>query len=221
MRVRRSCLSNGFLGTLWLSLILVIACGCDDAYLNKSATLGSHAKTVLSPQFVVKKGNQYRIAILPFNVSGKGEQASDTAAPDKFGMHMMEKGMRVVERMQIEGIFKELKLNLTGAVSATDMKKVGRMASVDLLVLGTITFNYIPGSSSQVGQFGGSQGGYYTLLSESIRFVDIETGEVVINSYCDSDNQVGSLSEEIANSVWRAILNRSLSTGSDSGERSN
>ena len=129
---------------------------------------------------VVRQGSDLkkyrRVAILPFQAqSGGGD-----AMADAFVTQFMAAGFSVVERRQIEAIFKELGLNMSGVLSQREVKEVGKMAHADALVFGSMEASY------QQAYY--IIGGYAPGTSElhagfvSLRMVDVETGEVVLTS---------------------------------------
>ncbi len=175
--------------------------------------------TVISPNFNFQQ--KKKLAILPFSNSGK--EGLDYAIPDKLSVKLMEMGFTVVDRSQIEAVFQELKLNYSGAIAPETLKQIGKLLSVDMIVVGTAHYVYVPPRSSG-GVYGGSygvpgigdyeaQGGFYGLVGESLRMIDVETGEVLISSNCQPENghpRGKSMAYEIAESI-----NRKLQPSSD------
>ena len=171
------------------------------------ATPGTGAKTIISNNFHFE--SKKRIAILPFITSAG---TIDVGSADISSVKLMELGFVVVERLQIEQIFKELKLNYSGALSQQEIKKIGKLLNIDMLVFGTVNYRYVPAYAYSKGGYykeapaptvsitqpgvipteekewvpGSSEirDAYYALESVGIRMVDIETGEVLLSSIC-------------------------------------
>jgi len=139
-------------------------------------------KIVFSNNFNVAKHRS--IAILPFQSSGK--EGSEYSITDKFSMHCMESGFIVIERTQLEQVFKELKLELTGILSKSDTNRIGKILNLDMIVFGSVGYAQ-------------SVGGRYVIDSESARFVDVSSGEVLISIYVnEADNVTNSYSEAMS-----------------------
>ena len=130
----------------------------------------NHAETATSRNFSLKTKN--KVAILPF--VNEGKEGTDNAVADKLSLKLMSMGFTVVERTQLERIFSEHKLNFTGALSSKELKEIGKVLSIDMIVFGINNYKYTPGRDSHRKK----------LVSQSVRFVDVETGEVMISSYC-------------------------------------
>ena len=180
---------------------LLIFAGC----ITTNSQYSSNAEIVMSPNFNLSMHK--RIAILPFK--NVGQDGYDPSISDKLSMYLMEMGFTVIERSQLEALFSEMKMELSGAIRQSELSKIGRLLNINAIVFGTATYRWIPGRAF-VNQYGGaSKAGYYSLNSESLRFVDVATGEVLISAYCDNSN--GSISKEIV----LAIKNKLSAAGSD------
>jgi hypothetical protein len=133
---------------------------------------------------------QQRVTVLPFVVNHRDGQV-DVSVTDKLSVKLIEMGFVVIERSQLEEVFKELKLNYSGAISNENIKKIGKTLSVDLLVFGSI--NFVPQGEINVPDV------------VTARFVDVETGEVVITGFCCQQNINRSRIMEIANSIQEKL----------------
>ncbi|MFA6029146.1 MAG: CsgG/HfaB family protein [Elusimicrobiota bacterium] len=196
------------------ALVLAIGVGgCASVSRNEYGVAKSNAVTEVSQAFVAKP--KWKIAVLPFKNSGKNGTASDIA--DTLSTHLMGMGFRVVERTQLEAVFSELKLNMSGAISASELKRAGEMAGVDLLVFGTASYEYVPEHTYMApkinsytgkysGQVGEATGAYHTLDGETAKFVDVESGEILINSFCNEKPRSKSFSLDIANSIQSKLI---------------
>jgi len=190
---------------LYLCLIsfIIVFAGCGGSRVALKDQTGEYAKTVFSPRYDYE--GRRRIAVLPF--VNEGKEGTDIGVADKLSAKLMGAGFTVIDRSQLEALFQELKLNFTGALSNENIKKLGEMLSVDMLVFGTLSYDYIPAQSSANLYFASSQGAYHELSNESVRFVDVETGAVVITSFCCEKGYKGSsMAVEIGESIKRKLL---------------
>jgi len=163
------------------------------------------ASTAISKNFSPSKHR--KIAVLPFQ--NNGQSGTDSQIADKLSLRLMERGFTIVERSQLERVFEEVKLNYTGALSQAELKKIGKVLSVDMIIMGTLQYAYAPSQTTLVGNYASSTEGYLFLQSETARFIDIETGEVLINSFCcDKDIGENGKINEIASSIELTLQNR-------------
>jgi hypothetical protein len=157
----------------------------------------SNAKIIISKSFTLNKHRT--IAVLPFVSQGRNEKL-DYSVSDKFALHCMEVGFRVVERSQLEKLFLEMNLELSGVLNKSDLNKIGELLNIDMIVFGTINSTWVPGKSLILDNYAGQREGYYAYTSETIRFVDVSSGEVLISTFCPA-NEDYSMSEEIAKGI--------------------
>ena len=143
---------------------------------------------------------------MPFITFGNEKEEVNFLVPDKFSRNLMEMGFTVVERTLIEQIFKELQLDYSGTISSENLKKIGKLLNIDLIVFGNVTYAHIPAQANAYN----SVGDYYKLIAESLRIVDIETGEVMIISECAPSQEFFlakySLIEEISESIKQKLF---------------
>jgi len=190
----------------WIIIVLILLTSCaTDKIAYKP---GTAAETVVSPNFQYVQG--IKVAVLPFNVTGNPEKKLDYNLSDKLSIKLMKMGFIVVERTQLEFIFTEHNLKLTGMISAQDMKLIGELLGIKYIVFGTLNEEYESAKASggaYTNIFTGKtqytplrySGGHYYSYSESLRFVDINTGEIVISS--QTGIVKGSMVEEMAESI--------------------
>lgn len=95
------------------------------------------------------KGKGKAVAIAGFSYldgrdSGDGAVVSERLTTElvKIGSH------KVVERREIDKVFSELKLQGSGAMDPEAAKKIGKLLSVDLIIVGTLT--EVPGGSLEI-----------------------------------------------------------------------
>jgi hypothetical protein len=128
---------------------------------------------IISPNFDTKKHR--KVAVMPIS----GDRSTDyrvkgivleEQASDVFAAKLMEMGFTVVERAQIQRLFNELQLSMSGALSKDELNKIGKLLDIDMIAMGTAT-----GWNNVVE-------GY---RAASIRFVDTVTGEQLISLWCN------------------------------------
>ena len=128
----------------------------------------TNVSVVISPNFDTKKHR--KVAVMPIVADHKDDPYADrrgvvlaSQASDVFAAKLMEMGYTVVERTQIQRIFNELQLSMSGMLSKDDLNKVGKLLDIDMIVMGTADrYNYATAGYS----------------SASIRFVDTVTGDI-------------------------------------------
>lgn len=129
-------------------------------------TCGNSADVSLGKNFDITKK---RIAVLP--LINSGNTGINYFASDHLAQSLMEMGFTIVERQQLQTLFNELKLDMSGNLSQSDLIKIGQLSRIDTLVFGSV--DYI-----------GYSGNHYA-NGISVRFVDIATGEVFLSGRCD------------------------------------
>jgi curli biogenesis system outer membrane secretion channel CsgG len=145
--------------------------GCYTIYKKNSDFNSKELSVIVSPNFNFNK--QKKLAVMPF----KGKAYDTARAPyfvveeqisDMFAARLMGVGFSIVERTQLERILSEQKLSASGLLSQSDINKIGKLMNVDMLVMGNLDKNTFNTS-------------YQTA---TVKFIDIETGEVLINMVC-------------------------------------
>uniref|UniRef100_A0A7C4U6X9 FlgO domain-containing protein n=1 Tax=candidate division WOR-3 bacterium TaxID=2052148 RepID=A0A7C4U6X9_UNCW3 len=113
------------------------------------------------------------IAIFSFNCDKKLEKKGIGNAVREILTYnfLLEGKFKVVERQEIERVFDEWKLSLSGAVEEETAIKVGKMLGVRFIIVGNI---------SKIGK-------EYKITS---KMIDAETGEIVLSSYTDVNAKV-------------------------------
>jgi curli biogenesis system outer membrane secretion channel CsgG len=145
--------------------------GCYTIYKKNSDFNSKELSVIVSPNFNFNK--QKKLAVIPF----KGKAYDSLQSPyfieeeqisDMFATRLMGIGFSIVERTQLQSILSEQKLSASGLLSKSDINKIGKLMDVDMLVMGNLDKNT-----------------YNTLYSTAtVKFIDIETGEVLINMVC-------------------------------------
>ncbi len=160
--------------------------------LNSCAT---KPKVIISSNFKTKRA---KIAILPFSCVGKKDTNFNES--DKLTTYCIEMGFIVVERTRLQEVFEELNLELTGALSRNNINKVGNILGVDIIVFGNREYRTV--SSGCMGG-GGSE---IKLISQTIRFVDVATGVVMISAYSEAGSQPERITRQMALVIKDRIL---------------
>jgi hypothetical protein len=151
--------------------MIFLLTGCYTIYKKNSDFNSKELSVIVSPNFNLNKHE--KLAIIPF----KGKAYDTLQAPyfiaeeqisDMFATRLMDVGFSIVERTQLQGILSEQKLSASGLLSKSDINKIGKLLDVDILVMGNLDKNTFNTS-------------YQTA---TVKFIDIETGEVLINMVC-------------------------------------
>ncbi len=103
--------------------------GADEIYKKMADTLSK----------VEKKLPNKTIAIYGFEVIGRPNDSYAKFATEKLTHQLVANGsLMVIERSRIDQILKEQSLSMTGAVDSGTAAKIGKILSVDAVIIGTI-----------------------------------------------------------------------------------
>lgn len=110
------------------------------------------------------------IAVFSFNCEKKLQSKGVGNAVREILTHyiLSEGKFKVIEREEIEKVFDEWKLSLSGAIEEETAIKIGKILGVKFLIVGNIV---------KIGK-------NYQITS---RMIDVETGEIIISNYTDVD----------------------------------
>lgn len=125
-------------------------------------------KVYINPH--IQKVKIQKVAVLPF----RGENGEIWA--DKVANTLLKTGYDVIERSQIEQIFKEEKLSLTGAITQEDADKLLKVHGIQGMIFGN-------GFGLALASKGTSAGGYASGYKFSIKLVNMENGELLWSAY--------------------------------------
>jgi hypothetical protein len=151
--------------------MVLLLTGCYTIYKVNSDFNSKELSVFVSPNFNINKYK--KLAVIPF----KGKAYDTLGAPnfileeqisDMFATRLMGVGFSIVERTQLHSILSEQQLSATGLLSNSDINKMGKLMDIDMLVMGNLDKNIFNAS-------------YQTA---TVKFIDIETGEVLINIVC-------------------------------------
>lgn len=154
---------------LLLVVMLVVACAPRPGQWQKVVDVKTTSK-----EFRVQK-----LGILPFRCSDSsvGDLVADSVAAN-----LLDGNFLVIERTYLADIVKEQGLSLTGLTQKTDYTKIGHLADVDFLVVGSV-------GVLEINSYRG-YGGIYTtgksfsyINNASARIVDVYTGQVVVSCF--------------------------------------
>jgi curli biogenesis system outer membrane secretion channel CsgG len=145
--------------------------GCYTIYKRNSDFNAKELSVSVSPNYNFNKHK--KLAVMPF----KGKAYDTSQAPyfvveeqvsDMFATQLMGAGFSIVERTELQRILSELQLSTSGLLSKSDLNKIGKLMNIDMLVMGNLDKNKYNQSYQ----------------SATVKFIDIETGEVLINMVC-------------------------------------
>lgn len=139
-------------------ILLIIAI----PFLFSCASTENYSNVLLSKNFSADKYK--RVTVYPFIQKYASRASLDYSAADRFSFFLMQYGFTVVERTQIQKIIDEQKYDAMLGLSKADIKEIGNLNSVNAIVFGSLEFD-----------------GKHVLF-ENIRFVDVNTAEIVINA---------------------------------------
>lgn len=125
---------------------------------------------VISSNFNINKHR--KVAVMPFYGRDRDRGTLEEQASDAFATRLMGMGFIVVERTQIQRLFNELQLSMSGMLNKDELNKIGQLTGVDMIVMGNVE-----------GWNRTWQGSYAVA---SIKFVDTVTGEMLISILCEN-----------------------------------
>lgn len=85
------------------------------------------------------KEQKKRIAVLPFQELDGQSTVLGTYLAEELLSHLVNSGLKIVERGLLDKLLAEQKLQNTGAIDPATAKKVGQVAGVDAIVTGSVT----------------------------------------------------------------------------------
>ncbi|MBI4802427.1 MAG: hypothetical protein HY796_07885 [Elusimicrobia bacterium] len=115
-----------------------------------------------------------RIGMYPFQ-AGTKELGKEWA--DKIGGALLKSGYDVIERAQVENVLEEQKISMSGAIRPEDMARLGKIAGLQGLVMGSV--------------YGDPACAY------SVKLADSQTGELYWSAYGE-DCSASGLSESVS-----------------------
>lgn len=153
---------------LLLVVMLVVACAPRTGKWQKVVKVKTTSK-----EFRVQK-----LGILPFRSSDSsvGDLVADSVAAN-----LLDGDFIVVERTYLSAIVQEQGLSITGLTETTDYSKIGHLADVDFLVVGSVGVLELKSVGGWGGFFKASSFSY--INNASARVVDVYTGQVVISCF--------------------------------------
>ena len=195
---------------LYLALSLAVLNSC-----------GTSTKTVKKVGFRLEEG--MRTAVLRFE--GKDPSVGDSLS-DAFITELMDIGFDVIERSQLEKLLQEQKIGMSGVLDTKTIRNIGKIAGVDILVLGRYSFHKKTKKTIVERRLPVRRRGRkkvrqprpgqrkVEITSEvifsdlSIRFVDVETGQVVTSCTMKKEfyaDEVGDCLSEMAESIKKNL----------------
>jgi len=135
-------------------------------------------------------GPRLTLAVLPMSDKGGAGQLSEIIADKLVTSLVGFQRYRIIERSQMDKVLKEQKFGLSDLVDPSSAAKLGRLAGVDCLVIG----------SAWVSN---------AIMDLNTRLVDTETGEVLATraGHCSSSNpiEMRTIADEIATYYANAL----------------
>ena len=125
-------------------------------------------RVIINPK--ISKVKIQKVAVLPF----RGENGEIWA--DKVANTLLKTGYDVIERSQIEQIFKEQKLSLTGAITQEDADKLLKLYGIQGMIFGN-------GFGLALASQGSASGGYASGYKFNMKLVNMENGELLWSCY--------------------------------------
>ena len=135
-------------------LAVIVLAGCGTHYVKGAS----------APEVILS--SSIKIAVLPFR---SDNQFIGKVAADMVTTYLVEKGLVVVEREQVESVMKEYKLSMTGLLDRDQIVELGRILGVDSFIVGVIP-EYQDNIHSRDGKFG--------FVGISIKMYETETSKI-------------------------------------------
>jgi len=139
---------------------------------------------------VTQVGSRLSLAVLPFENRGGSPEVANMVQDNMITTLYNLKRFKILERSKIDEIVKEQKLGMTGLVDPAKAVKVGKVAGVDAILMGSI-------SSTTTG------------VALTARLIDTETGTVITakDAYSDQSSlqNIKTMSQDIAIQIYNDV----------------
>ena len=135
---------------------------------------------------------QRRVAVLPFENSTTFPQVASQAEAELTAMFVNSGRFEVVERGQLDKILKEQAIGMSGVVDPAAAANVGKLLGAKYVVLGRVT----QASSTRAGTTD-NKPFYRAVANVDVRFVNTESGVVMLSRVGRGENNPGLLSSLI------------------------
>ena len=87
----------------------------------------------------ITKEQKQRVAVLPFKELDGQTTVLGTYLAEELLSHLVNSGLKIVERGMLDRLLGEQKLQQTGAIDPATAKQVGKLAGVDAIITGSVT----------------------------------------------------------------------------------
>ena len=128
----------------------------------------------------IPRDKRYLVAVIDFE-NKTGDESNDILVKSIYGntiTALTDTGrFRIIERMHLESVLKELNLQMTGITDPANSKKLGKMLGADAILLGELAS--VKYSSNKQSIFIAWTEGKKTDLTINGRLVSVETGELL------------------------------------------
>ncbi|MBA7701938.1 hypothetical protein ES703_110686 [subsurface metagenome] len=149
---------------LYKSTILLVA-------INLLISCATPTETFVKPNLIVE-GRRLGITPCHCETASVGNIVSDT-----IGANLFDTGFIIIERTYLSKILEEQGLNLSRGPESIDYQSIGKLSTVDYLLVGSVAarekasffaYGYMAGGSRRI-----------KIFSATIRIIDVNTGEVL------------------------------------------
>ena len=136
----------------------------------------------IDPYF--KGPSEYSVAFLSTEVLGDPNETIDRMVTSKFEKAFKEMGFKVVDSYFVDAVINELGAEGKSKLSLSNMQELQKQLNIDLICVSSLHKRFVPSQSSgsstgSTDRFGGisggdfiSQGGYYTVVNETLKLID-------------------------------------------------
>jgi curli biogenesis system outer membrane secretion channel CsgG len=151
----------------WVSIVLVIVASA----LVPSCAGQPTVSVSSAPGFAGLNGA--KIGVTAFTCT---DQSFGNAVTDSFANDLLGQGCKILERTALANLLMEQNLQVSGLTGAIDASRIGQLAKVDYLLVGSVALH----QQVVVGRYAWDDSGTVQLVDgASARILDAKTGEVV------------------------------------------
>lgn len=159
-------------------------------------TPGTSAAVLIREEFT--KPQEYKAALLPVWINGNLDKQIDFATSAKMHVSLKRLGFRMVDYNEVVAHLKRYGVNEYGTVPSYQLRIIGRILRVNLLVVPTVESFFRRKASegpilTDTQQFKGS----YEAESVSLKFIDVNSGMALISGFVYRNDRYSMSSELI------------------------
>lgn len=127
----------------FMLLLAALACGCTGGRRdNLSGDTGQDPYVFLAGRLSRAHSGMAnkKVAVLPFSYTDRRESDDGAVVSERLLTRVIQKGkLEVVERSLLEKVMGELKLQYSGVVDETSIRRLGKILGVEAVITGTLT----------------------------------------------------------------------------------